>query len=196
MVDKPIPINSVTKAELCPDGAYRVFLNMTMEDETFDGTHVFRVTENMDDSAWAPWLMQEIEAGNIQVVPYVHVVNLIDVNFERDRRKHLDITFAVNGVDEIFQANSFSQQAIQEAAGWAQRAIDAGVEAGDYHWKSPNDEFQWILENNTLCLMDAPEMVALWEAVSSRNERLQLRGRELKNMSSIPLDYENDSYWA
>lgn len=187
MFDKPSEINSVSGAVL--DGAtYIVDLNITMENETFDANHVFTTA---NDSEWAPWLLQEILAGNIAVTPYVAVVEPSEVDVERDRRRFLNITFD----NQVFQADQTSQANMHEAALWALKAVEAGAAVDDYQWNSNDTDFQWILADNSLSTMDAHDMVALWAVVSKRNSELHLKARELKNMDPIPLNYTDNSFW-
>lgn len=121
-----------------------------------------------------------------------------DVNAERDRRKHLDITLSHDGSNMIFQADEASQRAIHEAAVWALKAIDEGSgDADDYVWNSNTSNFQWILADNSLVNMDAPEVVALWGAVSKRNHELVHKARTLKDTpGGIPSNYTDESHWT
>ena len=193
MVDQPVEINSVTEVQFDSVSAtYIAELNVTQEGETFDASHVFRI---VSDSAWSPWLLQEIGNGNITTVPYVRVIDPSEVDAERDRRKHLDLTFDVDANSKIFQADRASQTHMHEAAVWALKAVEAGAAEDDYLWNSNTENFQWILADNSLLLMDAHEMIGLWAAVSKRNTQLQLKGRLLKDMNPIPMNYTDNSFW-
>ena len=122
-------------------------------------------------------------------------ITMAQVDAERDRRKHLDLTFDVDTNSKVFQADRASQIHMHEAAVWALKAVEAGAVVDDYRWNSNTEDFQWILADNSLLLMDAHEMIALWAEVSKRNTQLQLKGRALKDMSPIPMNYTDNSFW-
>lgn len=183
MVNQPQEINNVIRVEFdAPNLTYIAFLNITQNGETFDAHHVFR---NVKSSAWAPWLLQEINAENIEVLPYTAPpISKHQVNAERDRRKYQDISFNVNGETHVFQADEKSQRHMSETSVWALKSNETFP-----------DDFRWILANNSLVYLSASQVNDLWTAVSKRNTQLQLKARILKNMDVIPENYKDDSHW-
>lgn len=116
-----------------------------------------------------------------------------DVDAELERRQCLDISIG----NHTFQCCPISQRRIDRAAFWAQDAIMNGHGAvGDYKWNSNEEDFEWILADNTRLKMDAPSVVDLASRIAKRNSRLVLKARDLKDMDPIPDDYADDSYWV
>ena len=195
MVDQPTEINAVNGVE--QDGlTFIADLNLTIDGETFDAPHVFR---EETDSAFAPWLLQEINNGNIVPVPFVPAAPTpAQVDSERDRRRELNITVMIDGANREFLATFGEQAQLNGAATWALKARDEGTgDSGDHQWDSNTEDFNWILADDSLQLLDAPEVLLVWAAIARRNYLLGLDARTIKNTpGGIPTNFTDNSFWS
>ena len=112
------------------------------------------------------------------------------VDRERDRRLGT-FTFA----NVIYDFDEVSRNRIDKARGSALAAIIAGAEANDLRWADANNDFGWIAADNTFTLMDAPTTLAFGNAAAAWEGLHIVAARNLKNMSPVPSDFTNDSYW-
>lgn len=127
--------------------------------------------------------------GVIEVASSASKSDLIDA--ERDRRT--DAGFLFNGV--LFQSRPVDRENIAGAATAALGAIIAGAQPGDYHWAGSESEFVWIANDNSLMHMDAHTTFMFGQAAMAHKQQLIFKARALKDMSPIPHDYADDSYW-
>ncbi|QIG76099.1 putative tail fiber assembly protein [Rhizobium phage RHph_I4] len=116
-----------------------------------------------------------------------------DVNRERDWR--INYGFIFNGIR--FQSDVDARENI---AGAAQAAFGAmvlgGAQAGNLRWSDPDNDFQWIAEDNTRIPMDAPTMYQFGLAALRHKSAHIFAANDLKKMSPIPADYAtNPAYW-
>jgi hypothetical protein len=113
------------------------------------------------------------------------------INTERDRR--LSLTFGFNGTS--FDCDQLSLARITGAATLAGFALAAGAPAGFMTWHGGVDDFAWIAADNSLVLMDAQTCFAFGQAAANNQSRHIFASKDLKNMTPVPLDYEDDKWW-
>src|SRR6266566_1889272 len=116
---------------------------------------------------------------------------LILVDRERDRRIYLGVIF--NNI--FFQFDDVTRQRIIAMGALASIAISQGSPAGNLRWFNPNNDFAWIAADNTLVPMDAQTMLAFSETAAGHEASHIFAGRFIKNMTPIPLDFEDNKYW-
>lgn len=113
------------------------------------------------------------------------------VNAERERRLE---TFDFNG-----KSYDLNRSAKTDIAGVGTLALAAllidGAGVGNYRWADPDTDFGWIAHDNTITLMDAPTALMFARAAAAHYKRIVFKARALKDMSPIPTNYTDDSYW-
>lgn len=113
------------------------------------------------------------------------------IDTERDTR--IDAGFEFQGVK--FQSRATDRENIAGAAQLGFMAIFAGAEVGSLRWSNPKQDFTWIAADNSLVPMDAQTVVQFGKAAAERKQALIMAGRQLKDLSPIPVDYANDKWW-
>ena len=113
-----------------------------------------------------------------------------DVDKERDRRM---ATFVFQGV--AYDFDDASRENIQGAFVIAQSAVLSGKAIGDLRWFSASYDFKWIAHNNALTPMDAHTMLAFGIAAAAWKSAHIFAGRTLKDMTPIPPNYTDNSWW-
>jgi len=113
-----------------------------------------------------------------------------DVDKERDRRM---ATFVFHNVAYDFDAES--RENIQGAYVLAQAAVLSGKAQGDLRWFSLSSDFKWIAADNSLVTMDAQTTMAFGAAAASWKSAHIFAGRTLKDMTPIPPNYTDNSWW-
>jgi hypothetical protein len=124
------------------------------------------------------------------VTPTV-IVDPESVTSERNRRINDGILF--NGVR--YQTRQEDRENILGAFSLAFAAMIQGKQPGDYRWHGGSSDFTWIAEDNTTHVMDAQTVVAFGQAVAAQKSKYIFISRAIKDMSPIPLNYDNDAYW-
>lgn len=112
------------------------------------------------------------------------------INQERDRRLR---TFKFGNV--VYDFDTVSANRIDKARGSALAAVIAGAQPNDLRWADPNVDFGWIAADNTMHTMDAQTTLAFGNAAAAWEGLHIIAARTLKDMTNIPGDYANDSYW-
>lgn len=79
------------------------------------------------------------------------------VNAMRDARISGGMTY----LNKRFQTRATDRENIVGMADLARDAIAAGALPDDYRWLDPDEDFEWILEDNTTLKMDAHQVVGL-----------------------------------
>lgn len=123
------------------------------------------------------------------------VITPAQVDRERDRRLYGGVSYTLDGVTHVFQSDMVSQQRIGSMAALARFAVAGGAQVNDYRWHGGSDDFAWITSDNSLVLLDAPEMVGLGDAFAAWVRSVVFDARTIKNLDPIPLDYADDSRW-
>lgn len=114
------------------------------------------------------------------------------VDVERDRRIVGGMTF--EGV--AYQTREEDRENVHGAATMALAVMALGGGApGDLRWHDGDEDFAWIAADNSLTAMDAPTVFNFAKAMAAHKSAHIFAGRGLKNMSPIPADYCEDSYW-
>lgn len=120
------------------------------------------------------------------------------VNTERDRRVSSGLPFN----SSVFDFDQRGKDNITGAASLAKFAVLAGAQPGDYKWhvtdpanKDSAQPFSWITQDNSLVLLDAQTTSSLGDAAANWETVHVFAARSLKEMSPIPLDFEDDKYW-
>ncbi|MCD1644161.1 DUF4376 domain-containing protein [Aurantimonas coralicida] len=113
------------------------------------------------------------------------------VTTERNRR--IRAGFAFSG--KTFDYDAASQQRITGAATLAGFAIGNGALADDLRWHGGDTDFVWIASDNSLMGMDAPTCFAFGQAAAAHESAHIFAARALKDMTAIPADFADDSYW-
>lgn len=115
------------------------------------------------------------------------------VNVERDRRLNLGVMF--NG--KLFQSDAVSKQRLLGVSLQATLAIINGAQANDLRWADPNNDFTYISADNTAVALDAPDTIALGQAVAAYEKLIVYKARALKDAPGGPPDnYADDSHWT
>lgn len=113
------------------------------------------------------------------------------INQERDRR--IALGFSFNG--KTYALDSASKARVTGAATLAGFAIAGGATAGNYRWHGGSSDFVWIADDNTLTSMDAQICFAFGQAAAAWETAHIFACRAIKEISPIPSDYTNNSYW-
>lgn len=114
-----------------------------------------------------------------------------DVDAERDRR--IDGGFEFDGVR--YQSRPGDRENIAGKSLEAFMAIVDGAQPGDLRWSSPDRDFAWIAQDNSLVPMDAQTVVAFGKEASAHKQKHVFAGRQLKDMQPITADYADDRWW-
>lgn len=114
-----------------------------------------------------------------------------DVDAERDRR--MRSTFHFNGKD--FDCDPVSLQRIIGSASLAGFFMASGGTATDVRWHGGADPFVWIAADNSIVTMDAQTVFAFGQAAAANEAAHIFAARTLKDMSPIPVDFRDNSYW-
>jgi hypothetical protein len=114
-----------------------------------------------------------------------------NVDAERDRRISSGFTFGAIR----YQSGPEDRENIMGASTAALAAIMGGAAAGDFRWADPEADFLWIDEANDSHLMDAQTMFAFGKTALAHKQAHIFAGRAIKDMSPIPIDYQDDKYW-
>lgn len=113
------------------------------------------------------------------------------VNAERDRRIEAGFTFN----NHRFDFDTSSKENITGAGAMAGTAIALGATQGDTLWHGGTDPFQWITSDNTKVDLDAHQMFAMSQAAAEHVRLHVMAARALKDMETIPVDYQAESHW-
>lgn len=119
------------------------------------------------------------------------IVTAAMVDSERDRR--IDLGFTFKGVK--YESKPDDRENISGAVQLAAMAIFNGVEKGDYRWNDPDYDFSWITSDNSIVKLDAYDTFALGKAAAEQKQKMLFAARNLKTMSPIPSDYNQDKWW-
>ena len=133
--------------------------------------------------------MSPIEVGIDQVARKERMTALVDA--ERDRR--IAAGFAYAG--KVFQFREEDKARITGMATLAGFAIGQGALAGNLLWHGGVDPFEWITLDNTTIPLDAPSMFEVGQRGAEHERAHIFAARTLKNMTTIPADFEADLYW-
>jgi hypothetical protein len=95
---------------------------------------------------------------------------------------------------KMYDSRSEDQKRISGASQLAFMAIVAGAQPNDYLWAS-EEPFGWIAQDNSITLMDAQTVVDFGKTAAEWERKHIFAARELKNMSIVPENYKDDSWW-
>jgi hypothetical protein len=87
------------------------------------------------------------------------------------------------------------QKRISGASLLAYMAVSQGAQLGDYYWHGGDEPFEWIAQDNTAVKMDAFTVIEFGKKAAEHERAYVFAARNLKDMSVIPDDYEDPSYW-
>lgn len=170
------------------DGAISEFRDIALSDVPEHKRGLWRAVEYEGSG---PTQQTIIEENRVRIVrSYTREQMQARVNAERDRRIS---KFTFNGV--VYDYDPTSSDRIDKARGSALAAIIAGAQPGNLRWADPEVDFGWIAANNSFTLMDAPTTLAFGNAAAAWEGLHIVAARTLKDMTNIPEDYANDSYW-
>lgn len=113
------------------------------------------------------------------------------INQERDRR--ISAGFIWNG--NKFQSDADSMSNISGAATSAIAFILSGGDVSSYRWSSSEFDFVWITADNNTVRMNAIDTINFGNAAKEHKAKMIFAARTLKNMESIPEDYEDNKWW-
>lgn len=119
-------------------------------------------------------------------------IRSVDVDAERDRRL---AKFTYDG--HTFQSDPTSKIRISGAALAAVAYIADGGSPTDADWDNPGSQipFTWLSVTNVLVSLTPNQMIAMGRAMMANEKAVIYAGRTLKEMSPIPADFRDDSYW-
>lgn len=101
--------------------------------------------------------MHDIVKVEVPVPPMTAEEFGVLVNATRDARISGGMTY----LNKRFQTRATDRENIVGMADLARDAIAAGAQPDDYRWLDPDEDFEWILEDNTTLKMDAHQVVGL-----------------------------------
>ena len=119
---------------------------------------------------------------------------LARVDAERDRR--IDGGFTFEG--QVYQSRPSDRENVMGAAQLAMGAIGQGAQPGDLRWADPDEDFVWITADNQLVPLDAPQVVALFQAGVAFKSALTFHARALKDAlleAADPLTVNIETGW-
>jgi hypothetical protein len=119
------------------------------------------------------------------------VVTSDEVNAERDRRISTGFLF----FGKSYAMDDASKARITGAATLAGFALAGGAQVGNYRWHGGTSDFVWIADDNTLTPMDAPTCFGFGQAAAAWETKCIFACRAIKEMSSVPANYTDNSYW-
>lgn len=119
-------------------------------------------------------------------------VTSFDVNKERDRRMQ---TFSFAGKIFGLRMDKGELANVSGAGTLSLAAIVNGAQPGNLRWANPDADFGWIAEDNTLMPMDAQTTWAFASAGAAHRQKVIFAARVIKDMSPIPVDYADGTYW-
>ncbi len=112
------------------------------------------------------------------------------VNAERDRRIALGFYFG----DHLFDFDEQSKERITGAGALAIGAIMGGAQPGNYFWAGGEMPFAWVLKDNTILPLDAPQMLQAAAAAAAHESAHVFAGISIK-VGPRPADFTDDSLW-
>ena len=112
------------------------------------------------------------------------------INGIRDARISRGFLFQYN----MYDSRPEDQKRISGASQLAFMAIVAGAQPTDYLWAG-EEPFGWIAQDNSVTLMDAQTVVEFGKTAAEWERKHIFAARELKNMSTVPENYKDDSWW-
>lgn len=118
-------------------------------------------------------------------------IDAMEVNAERDRRISAGLTW--NGHE--FDFDQTSKADINGAGALAIGAIATGAVVGDFRWHGGATPFQWVTRANVRVDLDAYDMLDLSKAAAEHVRSHVFAARDLKDMVTVPADYQDDSHW-
>ncbi|WP_370286946.1 DUF4376 domain-containing protein [Pseudooceanicola nanhaiensis] len=113
------------------------------------------------------------------------------IDEERDRRIAKGFVFA----DKLFQARPQDRENISGASIAALAAMVNGAQAGDLTWHGDDDDFAWIVADNSLVPMDAQTMFAFGQTCMKHVQDHIFAARAMKDADPIPADFNDDAHW-
>lgn len=145
---------------------------------------------------WVQWweTVELLEGDVTEALNGLRATLSQQVNVERDRR--FDAGFVHNG--HVYQSRSLDRENITGANTAALMARMAGAQAGDYRWATPDADFVWITEDNSLVPMDVLDVAALFKRGMEFKTSLTFFARELKdaiNASDDPQGLFDAAVW-
>lgn len=117
-----------------------------------------------------------------------------DVDAERERR--LGAGFLFNG--KCFQGRTVDLINITGAVAAASMAIANGATAGDYRWANPEEDFCWIVSDNSLVPLDAPSVVQMGQTAMGFVAAHMMAARLIKDRitgGEVITDVVDNSLW-
>jgi hypothetical protein len=110
--------------------------------------------------------------------PRTLAAHIAQVNADRDARIDGGFDHAVDGVTYRFQSKPSDRENVM---GMGMAAQASGGEAGDLRWFDPATDFKWITADNTLCPMDAPQVIDLFKAGAKFKATVTFMARAYKD---------------
>lgn len=164
--------------DITPNGMYKAkYVGFALKD---DG--------EMTHGTWVDTQAPDAETVAIQERQRLEVL----INQERDRR--ISGGFSFQGHE--YQSGDSDRENMAGAAQLAFMAVVMqGAQAGDVNWSSKVKPFGYITSDNSIVEMDAPTVIDLGRAAATHKEVHIFAARELKNMETLPEDYQDDKYW-
>ncbi len=141
------------------------------------------------DESQNGWLWDG-ETATAPPVPEVQITSY-DVDAERDRRTDAGFTY----LGHLFQSDQKSRENITGATTSAVAYLVGGGSATEADWTGSGSPFVWLAEDNAAVPLTAPEMIAFGNAAMAHVAAHIHKGRAIKALDPIPVDFANDSYW-
>lgn len=174
--------NNIDEATL---NSYNAYTIIELEKPSYDAVNEKIIKDPMPQLINGSWTI------GWSVVSKSYEGKSMMITRERDRR--LNGTFLFDGKEYDFDSQSKAR--ISGAGTLAGFAISSGAQPGDYYWNGGTDPFTWISSDNTKIQMDAQTCFSFAKTAAEFERNLIFKARLLKDMETIPTDYENDSYW-
>lgn len=137
-------------------------------------------------------LPEYVDGELVTELPPLPAPSSRDVNAERDRRISAGFTFGGKPYD-------FDMKAKTNISGAAQMAFMAIVTqpalATSSMWNGGQQPFSWIAADNSAVEMTAQTVIAFGRAAAGHEQSHIMAGRLIKDMTPIPDDFKDDSYW-
>ncbi|ADK99379.1 DUF4376 domain-containing protein [Brevundimonas subvibrioides] len=113
-------------------------------------------------------------------------VETVSREIDRERDRRIDSGFTFDG--HRYQSRASDRENIMGAAQLAMGALAQGAQAGDLRWADPDQDFVWITADNELVPLDAPQVLALFQAGVAFKSALTFHARGLKDAAAEAAD--------
>ena len=114
-----------------------------------------------------------------------------EVNVERDFRIGGGFYYGTYK----FDWDEATKPRVTGAASLAGFAIGAGAQPNDLRWHGGDNDFVWILQDNSILPLDAQGMFAVSQSAMAHEAAHVFAGRTIKESGSYTVDLQDDALW-